>query len=75
MTETEVKPVVLISDKTGERIEFESRRKAAKFLGVEYSYLKPYLKNGRGHLVKKGYRIELLPQETVNTNALFYSVW
>ena len=65
-------PVVLISDTTGKRIEFESRRKAAKFLGVEYSYLKPYLKKGRGHLVKKGYYVELLPQEPVKVNALFY---
>lgn len=69
MKKPEIMPVVLISDKTGERIEFESRRKAAKFLGVGYSYLKPYLKNGRGHLVKKGFRIELLPQERVKTNA------
>lgn len=73
MKKPEIMPVVLISDKTGERIEFESRCEAAKFLGVEYSYLKPYLKKGYGHLKKKGYRIELLPQETVKTNenALF----
>lgn len=69
MKNAEIKPVVLISDKTGKRIEFESRRKAAIFLGVEYSYLKPYLKKGYGHLKKKGYRIELLPQETVTTNS------
>lgn len=73
MKNDNVKPVVLISDKTGKRFEFESRRKAAIFLGVEYSYLKPYLKKEYGHLKKKGYRIELLPQETVKTNenALF----
>lgn len=72
MNTAEVKPVVLTSDKTGEKFEFESRRKAAKFLGVEYSYLKQYLKNGSGHLVKKGYYVELLPQEPVKVNALFY---
>lgn len=67
----EVKPVALISDTTGERIVFESRRKAAIFLGVKYSYLKQYLENGRGHLVKKGYYVELLSQEPVKENALF----
>ena len=72
MTETEVNPVVLISDKTGKELKFASRCEAAKFLGVEYSYLKPYLKKGYGHLKKKGYRIELLPQEPVKVNALFY---
>lgn len=72
MKETEVKPVVLTSDKTGKEFKFASRCEAAKFLGVGYSYLKPYLKNGRGHLVKKGYYVELLPQEPVKVNALFY---
>lgn len=69
MKETEVKPVILTSDKTGKEFKFASRCEAAKFLGVDYSYLKPYLKKGYGHLKKKGYRIELLPQETVTTNA------
>lgn len=64
-------PVALISDTTGERLVFESRRKAAIFLGVEYPYLKQYLKKGRRHLVKKGYYVELLPQEPVKENALF----
>ncbi len=72
MKETEVKPVVLTSDKTGKEFKFASRCEAAKFLGVDYSYLKPYLKKGRGHLVKKGYYVELLPQEPVKVNALFY---
>ena len=71
MEKNEVMPVALISDTTGEKLVFESRRKAAIFLGVEYSYLKQYLKNGRGHLVKKGYYVELLPQEPVKENALF----
>ena len=71
MEKNEIMPVALISDTTGERLVFESRRKAAIFLGVEYSYLKQYLKNGRGHLVKKGYYVELLPQEPVKENALF----
>ena len=68
-----MKPVVLISDKTGEVFKFASRCEAAKYLGVTYSYLKPYLKNGDGHLVKKGYRVKLLSQETENVkeNALF----
>ena len=48
MEKKEIMPVALISDTTGERLVFESRRKAAIFLGVEYSYLKQYLKNGRG---------------------------
>lgn len=69
--ENEIMPVALISDTTGERLVFESRRKAAIFLGVEYPYLKQYLKKGRGHLVKKGYYVELLPQEPVKENALF----
>ena len=71
MEKNEIMPVALISDTTGERLVFESRRKAAIFLGVEYSYLKQYLKNGRGHLVKKDYYVELLPQEPVKENALF----
>ena len=71
MGKNKIMPVALISDTTGERLVFESRRKAAIFLGVEYSYLKQYLKNGRGHLVKKGYYVELLPQEPVKENALF----
>lgn len=71
MEKNEIMPVALISDTTGERLVFESRRKAAIFLGVEYSYLKQYLKKERGHLVKKGYYVELLPQEPVKENALF----
>lgn len=71
MEKNEIMPVALISDTTGERLVFESRRKAAIFLGVKYSYLKQYLENGRGHLVKKGYYVELLPQEPVKENALF----
>ena len=71
MEKNEIMPVALISDTTGERLVFESRRKAAIFLGVEYPYLKQYLKIGRGHLVKKGYYVELLPQEPVKENALF----
>lgn len=71
MEKNEIMPVALISDTTGERLVFESRRKAAIFLGVEYSYLKQYLKKERGHLVKKGYYVELLPQELVKENALF----
>ena len=71
MTNKNLKSVVLISDKTGEEFKFASRCEAAKFLGVDYSYLKQYLKNGRRHLVKKGYYVELLPQEPVNENALF----
>lgn len=71
MMDTEnIKSVILISDKTGQEIKFASRCEAAKFLGVTYSYLKPYLKNG-GHLVKKGFRVKLLPQEPVKENALF----
>lgn len=64
-------PVVLISDKTGEEFKFASRCEAAKFLGVDYSYLKQYLKKGSGHLVKKGFYAKLMSQETVKTNALF----
>ena len=71
MTNEKVKSVVLISDKNGEEFKFASRCEAAKFLGVKYSYLKQYLKKGRGHLVKKGYYVELLPQEPVKENALF----
>lgn len=71
MEKNEIMPVALISDTTGERLVFESRRKAAIFLGVEYPYLKQYLKKGRRHLVKKGYYVELLPQEPVKENALF----
>lgn len=71
MEKNEIMPVALISDTTGERLVFESRRKAAIFLGVEYSYLKQYLKKERRHLVKKGYYVELLPQEPVKENALF----
>lgn len=71
MKEQEIKPVVLISDTTGKRIKFDSRRRAAKFLGVEYSYLKSYLEKGHGHLKKKGFYIELLSQESVTTNVLF----
>lgn len=71
MTNENVKSVVLISDKTGEEFKFASRCEAAKFLGVGYSYLKQYLKKGRGHLVKKGYYVELLSQEPVKENALF----
>lgn len=71
MEKNKIMPVALISDTTGERLVFESRRKAAIFLGVEYSYLKQYLKKGRAHLVKKGYYVELLPQEPVKENALF----
>lgn len=54
-----------------ECLKFDTLGQAARFLGVEYSYLKQYLKNGRGHLVKKGYYVELLPQEPVKENALF----
>ena len=71
MGKNKIMPVALVSDMTGEKLVFESRRKAAIFWGVEYSYLKQYLKNGRGHLVKKGYYVELLPQEPVKENALF----
>ena len=71
MENNKIMSVALISDTTGERLVFESRRKAAIFLGVKYSYLKQYLENGRGHLVKKGYYVELLPQEPVKENALF----
>ena len=71
MAKNKIMPVALVSDMTGEKLVFESRRKAAIFLDVEYSYLKQYLKNGRGHLVKKGYYVELLPQESVKENALF----
>ena len=71
MGKNKIMPVALVSDMTDEKLVFESRRKAAIFLGVEYSYLKQYLKNGCGHLVKKGYYVELLPQEPVKENALF----
>lgn len=71
MTNENVQSVVLISDKTGEEFKSASRCEAAKFLGVDYPYLKQYLKNGRRHLVKKGYYVELLPQEPVKENALF----
>ena len=71
MENNKIMSVALISDTTGERLVFESRRKAAIFLGVEYPYLKQYLKKERGHLVKKGYYVELLPQEPVKENALF----
>ena len=71
MEKNEIMPVALISDTTGERLVFESRRKAAIFLGVEYSYLKQYLKKERGHLVKKGFYVELLPQDPVKEIALF----
>lgn len=71
MGKNKIMPVALVSDMTGEKLVFESRRKAAIFLGVEYPYLKQYLKKGRGHLVKKGYYVELLPQESVKENALF----
>ena len=63
MNKPAIKPVVLTSDTTGEEFKFASRCEAAKFLGVTYSYLKQYLKKGHGHLVKKGYYVELLPQE------------
>ena len=71
MENNKIMSVALISDTTGERLVFESRRKAAIFLGVGYSYLNQYLKKERGHLVKKGYYVELLPQEPVKENALF----
>ena len=71
MGKNKIMPVALVSDMTGEKLVFESRRKAAIFLGVEYPYLKQYLKKGRGHLVKKGYYVELLPQEPVKEYALF----
>lgn len=71
MRNENVMSVVLISDKTGKEFKFASRCEAAKFLGVDYSYLKTYLKNGGGHLVKKGYRVKLLPQKSVKVNALF----
>ena len=71
MGKNKIMPVALVSDMTGEKLVFESRRKAAIFLGVEYPYLKQYLKKGRGHLVKKGYYVELFPQEPVKENALF----
>lgn len=71
MENNKIMSVALISDTTGERLVFESRCKAAIFLGVGYSYLKQYLKKECGHLVKKGYYVELLPQEPVKENALF----
>lgn len=71
MENNKIMSVALISDTTGERLVFESRRKAAIFLGVGYSYLKQYLKKERGHLVKKGYYVELLPQEPVKKTLYF----
>ena len=44
MGKNKIMPVALVSDMTGERLVFESRRKAAIFLVVEYPYLKQYLK-------------------------------
>lgn len=48
MGKNKIMPVALVSDMTGEKLVFESRRKAAIFLGVEYSYLKNTLRMDAG---------------------------
>lgn len=56
-----------------ECLKFDTLGQAARFLGVESSYLKSYLDDGVEYMGKYGYYIheQERPRESENINALF----